>query len=469
MTVTTEHNRIAYTAGAGATMFAYTFLILDAADLFVYKNGALQAASLYTVSGVGLGSGGNVTFTVAMAGGEKIVLLRETDPTQQVNLLEGSKLPADPTETMWDRLTILAQDLWERSTRAIKVPKTSGNALVELDLPDPALAANQNKALFINGSGALETRTILGTDIASPITAKGDLIQGSDSGTPEALAIGATDDLLTVVAGKAAWRTLANRLLGMLTTKGDLAVSTGATVQRKAAGANDTVLQPDSTQADGLIWSPHIQLAEIATPATPAANKLRAYVPTGAHSPRLGHIDADGGVYVYPLIWGRAAPATLTNSAAETTLLSETVKANALNGVGLGLWLNLCALLLNNSGANNGVTLRVKFGGFTICTLATGNVAASAIHHGLEMKTRILFAAGGGTPPWNATGVMRLGNVGISGASYGVQVTDLSVGSSAGIGNISTIVDQTLVVTAQLSAANANLSLLDIVLLVELL
>lgn len=47
---------------------------------------------------------------------------------------------------------------------------------------------------------------------------------------------------------------LVAKLLAILTTKGDLLVSTGATVQRKAVGNDGDVLTADSSVADGLSW-----------------------------------------------------------------------------------------------------------------------------------------------------------------------------------------------------------------------
>lgn len=255
MTLTTLPNRIAYTGGGGVTVFPYPFLITSAADLLVYANDVLQTTG-YSVSNVGLGSGGNVTFTVAPASGVALVFLRSTDRTQQVNLIEGDKLPAEPVEGMFDKVYALCQDLWERTVRAVKVPPTSANATVEVYLPDPALPANQDKALFINGSGQLEARAILsGSTVGSPIVAKGDLVQGSNAGTPERLAIGATGQILTVVGGKAAWGAGDIISKTILDAKGDLITATGDdTPVRKAVGANGTVLTADSSQADGLRW-----------------------------------------------------------------------------------------------------------------------------------------------------------------------------------------------------------------------
>jgi len=253
MTVTTDHNRIEYVGNAATTVFPYDFLLLTAADLLIYHDGVLQLAG-FSISGLGLGSGGNVTYTDPPASGVEILFLRATDRTQQVNLIEGDRLPAESVEGMFDKLYALAQDLWERTARALKLPVTSQD---ELELPDPSDPANQNKALFINGSGDLEMRAISGTDIASPITAKGDLIQGANDGTPEKLGIGLDGQQLVVVSGKAAWATASDPISKtLLDAKGDLITATGAdTPVRKAVGATGAILTADAAQSDGLLWT----------------------------------------------------------------------------------------------------------------------------------------------------------------------------------------------------------------------
>lgn len=279
MTVTTTHNRIAYVGDGSTTVFPYTFLIIDSSEIFVYVDDELQLSG-YSVSGVNEAAGGNITFTTAPDDQASIVLHRDTDIVQTIDILEGSRLPAAQHEGMFDRLTVICQDLDEHIGRAITVPVTSDSA--DLEFPDPSDPANQDKAIFINGSGELETRTILSTDIASPITAKGDLIQGADDGTPEALAIGLTGQLLTVVSGKASWEDApADSVpLSIIDAKGDLIVGTAAdTAARKAVGADGTALVADSTQSDGLRWSTvggtHVDLLlESATPPNNTAGNI---------------------------------------------------------------------------------------------------------------------------------------------------------------------------------------------------
>lgn len=465
MTLPTTANRLAYTAAAGQTVFPYTFLVLAASDLHVYVNGALLASG-YTVSGLGLGSGGNVTLTTACTGGEAVVLLRATDPTQQVDLIEGDPLPADSVEGMFDKAYAAIQDVSEEAGRAIKIPATSTAATTEMDLPDPATFPG--KALKINDSGTgLDTFTVLSTDIASPITTKGDLIRGSVSGTAERKGVGSEGDVLTSRSGQIEWEQPVLST-ATLTTKGDIPVRNDTVVGRHGVGADDSVLQPDSTQADGLIWRTFLRLKKIATPATPPVGTGALVVPNDSALERPAWLNSAGVVLPVRLVRARATPANLSNSAAETTLLSTTVFANTLNGTGLSLQIRAGGHFLNNTGGVNGVTFRVKLAGLTVGTVGTGNIAANATAHGFQLVSDIFFFAGGGTPPWHAETALRLGNVGIGGTSVGLQVQDFSTGAGFFLGGISTTVDQTLAVTAQLSATSTNLQLLDMVLIAAL-
>lgn len=89
------------------------------------------------------------------------------------------------------------------------------------------------------------------------LTTQGDLAVSSGSAVAR-FAKGVNGDVLETQSAETyglKWTSLAAKLLQMLTTKGDLLVSTGATTQRKAAGANGLYLMADSAQGDGLSWS----------------------------------------------------------------------------------------------------------------------------------------------------------------------------------------------------------------------
>ncbi len=219
--------------------------------------------------------------------------------------------------------------------------------------------------------------------------------------------------LAQVSSGTWGFIALAAKLFELLTTKGDLAVSTGATVQRKAAGANEQSLVADSTQADGLKW----------------ADRSRV-------------LDRD------------VTTAEVVNTTDETTVYSFTVPGGTL-GTNRMLRLTLIGDYLNNSGVNGRtIRIRVKYGGTQFAGLVDSH-NTGATRYGWSAIAELSAA--------NATnaqiGVARhisAGDAGVSGGDLssfgGVEVSlhnAVAVDSTA---------DQTLLVTIQNQVMDANFS-----------
>jgi hypothetical protein len=199
--------------------------------------------------------------------------------------------------------------------------------------------------------------------------------------------------------------------------------------------------------------------AEIATPTTPAANKGVLYLLTTAASERLTWLDATGTVATVPGLLLRGGNTLVVNTAVETTLFSQTIKAGLLNETGRTLVLAGNGAYLNNSGAGQAVTFRVKFAGLTVLTLSTGSVTSGAVQRGVDLGARFGTAAGGATASWAATGRLVLGGPGIGGTSVGEAVRDASYANSGALGTVSLIADQVLALTVQLGAANPSLQI----------
>src|SRR6185369_3842003 len=100
---------INYTANGSVTSFAYPFQVLNASDLKVYVDG-IYTVSGFTVSGIGVASGGNVTFTIAPANGSTVRLIRTTSITRITDYVEGGAIPADTLDTDFDRAVMMIQE-----------------------------------------------------------------------------------------------------------------------------------------------------------------------------------------------------------------------------------------------------------------------------------------------------------------------------------------------------------------------
>lgn len=202
-TVTDQTQRVQYTASAAQTVFAYTWRVLDDGDMDVYVDDVLTTA--YSVSNVGVLTGGNVTFNTGRTSGEIITILRNMPNSQETGYPAGGRLSTVNLELNLDRLTMFVQDLAEEVARATKMPKTS--TLSNIDYPIGTSASNRaNKIALWNSAGDnLALGTIGTSDIVSLITAKGDLLRGGSSGDAEAFPIGSESQVMSVVSGNIVW------------------------------------------------------------------------------------------------------------------------------------------------------------------------------------------------------------------------------------------------------------------------
>ena len=108
-------------ANGVTTVFPYTFLIVEEGQLSVYLDGVLQASG-YTVSGVGVAGGGNVTFTTAPANGVVVERIRETALTRTTDYPPNGDLLESTLDADFDKTWQAMQEINEHVGRAIKLP-----------------------------------------------------------------------------------------------------------------------------------------------------------------------------------------------------------------------------------------------------------------------------------------------------------------------------------------------------------
>lgn len=140
MLVSNEISKNQYVGDGSATEFAYTFPILDATHIEVYRQlptetaleTKLVPAEEYTVEGAGAESGGKVVFKVAPSSGTKLSILRNVPITQLYQYQELDSFPAESHENALAKLTMICQGLDERLDRAIVVSPTDTTTPDEL-------------------------------------------------------------------------------------------------------------------------------------------------------------------------------------------------------------------------------------------------------------------------------------------------------------------------------------------------
>jgi hypothetical protein len=166
MTVSSTTTKNSHSGNGSTTVFAYAFKIFAEADLKVIvrsSTGTETTKTLnsdYTVSGVGVTSGGNVTFGSAPASGETVLIRREAALTQTTDYTANDPFPAEDHENALDKLTFHTQQQQEELDRAIKLSRTNTMTSTEFTV---GASDRANKILAFDSSGEISVTQELGT------------------------------------------------------------------------------------------------------------------------------------------------------------------------------------------------------------------------------------------------------------------------------------------------------------------
>ena len=124
-----------FTGDGASTIFAFSFKVFSAADLYVVKAATATRAETvltlttdYTVSlnaDQNNNPGGTVTLTSVLASGHTLTLTSSVGYLQPTDLTNQGGFYPQVITTALDRLTILAQQLKEKLDRAAVVPISS--------------------------------------------------------------------------------------------------------------------------------------------------------------------------------------------------------------------------------------------------------------------------------------------------------------------------------------------------------
>lgn len=190
MTVSSSTSRVSYNGNGSTTVFAYTFRVFDQDDLTVIirsANGTETVKTItthYTVSGVGGAGGGNVTMLTAPASGETLVIIREQDLIQELDIVPNDPFPASSVEDALDKLTFMVQQHEETLGRTIKASRTNTISNPEFTA---SAASRANKLFAFDSTGnnltiAQEIGTYRGNWSASTAYQQRDLVKDTSTG-----------------------------------------------------------------------------------------------------------------------------------------------------------------------------------------------------------------------------------------------------------------------------------------------
>ena len=144
--------RIVYSGSAGVGPYAFTFEVLTASDIAVYKNTTLLTLTTdYTVS-INTGTGtGTVTLVVAATGADTVTLVGDRAIQRTSDFVTGGDLFANTLNEELDAQTIYAQQIDEKADRAIRAPVTDPTT-INMVLPSKADRANSFLTFDSNGN-----------------------------------------------------------------------------------------------------------------------------------------------------------------------------------------------------------------------------------------------------------------------------------------------------------------------------
>lgn len=144
-----------YTTDGNAGPWGFTWRYIESTMVQVYLDGVLQSTSTYQLIKDLVNDGGSITFqpgNVPIAG-RQLLIQRLSDTLQQNGLLSNAPLPTETLINMFDKLTIIAQQLSAQVARSLAFPLTTLGFSATLPAPVaggiPIVNAANNAMKFI--------------------------------------------------------------------------------------------------------------------------------------------------------------------------------------------------------------------------------------------------------------------------------------------------------------------------------
>ena len=152
--------RVVY-AASGTGPYAFTFEILAAGDIAVFRDDTLLTLTTdYTVS-INSNGTGSVTLTAAPTGATQIAIVGNRTISRTTDFVTGGDFFANTLNDELDQQTIFNQQNAEGLSRALQAPQTDPTT-INMTLPRASLRAN--KALGFDANGNPVIADVLGTN-----------------------------------------------------------------------------------------------------------------------------------------------------------------------------------------------------------------------------------------------------------------------------------------------------------------
>lgn len=171
MSLSSATRRNDYTGNGSVSVYAYSFRIFSQDHLTVKVRSTadvettLTLTTDYTVSGVNLGAGGNVTLVNAsqswlaagkLKSGWTISIIREVDLVQNTDIRNQGSFYPETHEDAFDYLTMADQQQQDELDRAVKLPDTILPSVFDPTLPT-TVNDNPGATIIVNSAGTAWT------------------------------------------------------------------------------------------------------------------------------------------------------------------------------------------------------------------------------------------------------------------------------------------------------------------------
>lgn len=319
MTISTTTSRVSYGGNGATTAFSFPYRFFENADLVVELVDAAGAVTThvlntdYTVTGADLDAGGTVTMITPPSSGERLVIRRVVEVTQETDYISGDPFPAESHERALDRLTMLVQQNQEALTRTLQLPPTSDADASAINVEAVEVVAGI--AADVSAVAAIDDEI---EDVFDNLPAILDAPTQAGIATTQAGIATTQAGIATTQAGNAA-ASAALIALPLATTSG----GTGASYAGNAA-LFAGIKQAASTSATGVV--------ELATVAEVRAGTdvTRAVTPSGLAASVLGGV----GQSLQDLTGSRALSTNYTNTTGYPIFVHVRCTTTAGSGVG---------------------------------------------------------------------------------------------------------------------------------------
>jgi len=137
MTILNNGTRNQYVATSGQTVFNYNFEIIAAADIVVYQGETLLVLTTdYTLTGVGVDTGGTVTLVTGATTGDILTIYRLTAAERLTDYQNSGDFLSDEVNSDFDRLWAVIQENTTSTDFFLQLKQTTALTLpFELDEP----------------------------------------------------------------------------------------------------------------------------------------------------------------------------------------------------------------------------------------------------------------------------------------------------------------------------------------------